>query len=219
VAAVAGSTSSSEGGTPAASASASRAELNQGSTAAHPTVAATGALLVGGASTRFGQPKALATLGGRTLAERGWRTLECFAERIAVGKTADGLRLPFAIHDDGTGVRAPIAGVVAALERARHDVCVVLPVDVPLVTPEALGDLARACARADAAVTQTGPLPAAFHRRSLPVLAARLAADDLRLIDAVAVLGTVVVEVDERLVADADTPADLAELERRLRRP
>ena len=46
----------------------------------------TGVLLVGGASTRFGSSKALARLGGETLAERGWRTLgEVGDERIAVG--------------------------------------------------------------------------------------------------------------------------------------
>ena len=46
----------------------------------------TGILLVGGASTRFGSPKALARLGEETLAERAWRVLgEACEERIAVG--------------------------------------------------------------------------------------------------------------------------------------
>jgi CTP:molybdopterin cytidylyltransferase MocA len=35
----------------------------------------TGILLVGGASTRFHSPKALAELGGETLAARAWRLL------------------------------------------------------------------------------------------------------------------------------------------------
>jgi len=35
----------------------------------------TGVLLVGGASERFGSPKALARFRGETLAERGWRLL------------------------------------------------------------------------------------------------------------------------------------------------
>jgi len=46
----------------------------------------TGVLLVGGASARFGSPKALALLGGETLAERAWRLLgEACNERIAGG--------------------------------------------------------------------------------------------------------------------------------------
>ena len=79
-------------------------------------------LLVGGASTRFGSPKALAQFDGETLAERAWRLLgEACDERIAVGKRADGLELPFDVLDDGTDVRAPIAGVVAGLRAATHD--------------------------------------------------------------------------------------------------
>ena len=54
----------------------------------------TGVLLVGGASRRFGSPKALARLDGETLAERGWRVLGgACEERIAVGKEADALPL------------------------------------------------------------------------------------------------------------------------------
>jgi molybdopterin-guanine dinucleotide biosynthesis protein A len=67
---------------------------------------AAGVLLVGGASRRFGSPKALARIGGETFAERGWRVLgEAFAERVAVGKTADGVSVPFPLTDDGTDVR------------------------------------------------------------------------------------------------------------------
>jgi molybdopterin-guanine dinucleotide biosynthesis protein A len=115
----------------------------------------TGVLLVGGASSRFGSPKALALFRGRTLAEIGWETLAFCDERIAVGKAADGLELPFPVLDDGSEVRAAIAGVVAGLRAAAHEVAVVLPVDTPLVTPASLRALADACR--DAAVPQTGP--------------------------------------------------------------
>jgi molybdenum cofactor guanylyltransferase len=37
--------------------------------------AMSGVLLVGGASARFGSPKALARVGDETLAERAWRVL------------------------------------------------------------------------------------------------------------------------------------------------
>ena len=92
--------------------------------------ALTGVLLVGGASERFGSPKALARIDGRTLAEIAWEKLAFCDERIAVGKRADGLELPFPVLDDGIETRAPIAGVVAGLRAAANDLCVVLPVDV-----------------------------------------------------------------------------------------
>jgi molybdopterin-guanine dinucleotide biosynthesis protein A len=118
-----------------------------------------GVLLVGGASRRFGSPKALALLGGETLAERAWRLLgEVCEERLAVGKAADRLSLPFPVLDDGSEVRASLAGLVAGLRAASHEVAVVVPVDCPLLDAAALRTLAAACR--DAAVPGRGGLPA-----------------------------------------------------------
>ncbi|HEY7691694.1 MAG TPA: molybdenum cofactor guanylyltransferase [Gaiellaceae bacterium] len=172
--------------------------------------ALTGVLLVGGASTRFGSPKALARLGGRTLAEIAWEALAFCAERLAVGKHEDGLELPFGVLDDGTDVRAPIAGVVAGLRAATHERCVVLPVDTPSVTPAALEALAAA--GGDAAVPQTGPLPGAYSRSALPVLERRLAAGELALRSALAELDVRAVMIDPHLLANVNTPDDLARL-------
>jgi molybdopterin-guanine dinucleotide biosynthesis protein A len=174
----------------------------------------TGILLVGGASRRFGSPKALAPWHGRTLAEHGWETLgEACGERLALGKLDDGLELPFPLLDDGTETRAPLAGVVAGLRAATTELCVVLPVDTPLVSPRLLLALADACG--DAGVTQTGPLPAAFRRSALPALERRLAEGDLAMRDALAELETRALYADPRLLANVNTAADLYELERR----
>lgn len=171
----------------------------------------TGVLLVGGASRRFGGPKALARFGGETLAERGWRVLgEACEERLAVGK-AGALELPFAVLDDGGDVRAPIAGVVAGLRAAANDVVVFLPVDCPLVTPALLRSLGEACH--DAAVPQTGPLPGAWAKSALTVLERRLAAGDhLSLRGTYTELDVARLDVDEAQLADIDTPEDLERL-------
>ena len=124
----------------------------------------TGVVLVGGASERFGAPKALARFRGEMLLARAARLLaEVCDEVLVVGKQADGL--PFDVLDDGTSARAPIHGVLAGLRRARHDV-VVLPVDVPLMTPGAL----RALGEAGAVPSARIPLPGAYPRGLLPVL-------------------------------------------------
>jgi molybdopterin-guanine dinucleotide biosynthesis protein A len=168
----------------------------------------TGILLVGGASTRFGSPKALARLDGEVLAERAWRLLRTTCdETIAVGKAADELPLPFSILDDCSSVRAPIAGLVAGLRAARHEVCVVVPVDVPRLSPRAVAVLAAACA--DAATPQTGPLPGAYRKSSLNVLERRLARGELALRDALDELETRVVELDPAELENVNTPADL----------
>ena len=171
----------------------------------------TGVLLVGGASTRFGSPKALACFDGETFAERAWRLLgETCAERIAVGKAADGIELPFAVLDDGTDVRAPLAGVVAGLRAASHPLAIVIPVDVPLLTQEALVVLADACR--DVAVPPSGPLPGAYRNTALSALELALGRQQLSLRDAIAGLDVATVPLDASLLINVNSPDDVRRL-------
>ncbi len=153
----------------------------------------TGILLVGGSSSRFGSPKELAQFEGETLADRAWRLLgEVCDERLAVGR--DGL------VDPGTG---PVAAIAAGLRAAAHELAVVIPVDMPLLTGEALRLLAAACR--DAAVAQAGPLPCAVAQHTLPAFET----GERRLSTVLAGLDTAHIELDERLLANVNTRADL----------
>jgi molybdopterin-guanine dinucleotide biosynthesis protein A len=173
--------------------------------------ALTGVLLVGGASTRFGSPKALAQFDGETLADRAWRLLgEACDERIAVGKLEDGLALPFDLLDDGTAVRAPIVGVVAGLRAARHDLAVVIPVDLPMLTVAALHELAAACR--DVAMPPSGPLPGAYRSTALPELERALADERLALRAAIGDLDVAIVDLDAALLLNVNTPNDVQRL-------
>ena len=166
----------------------------------------TGVLLVGGASMRFGSPKALARFRGETLAERGHRLLAAACEEVlVVGKARELDELPFPVVDDGTADRAPVHGLIAGLRRARHEVVVALPVDVPLVTPEAL----RALGAARAVPSARVPLPGAYPRTMLPELEARVAAGKLSLRG----VNPVVLALPGGLLLDVDTPESLAALE------
>jgi molybdopterin-guanine dinucleotide biosynthesis protein A len=157
-----------------------------------------GILLVGGASTRYGSPKELAELEGETLAERAWRLLgEVCDERLAVGRGG--------LADPGTG---PVAAIAAGLHAAKHELAVVIPVDMPLLTPAALRLLAQACR--DAAIAQQGPLPCAVARRTLP----SFETGERRLRTVLDGLDTARIELDEALLANVNTPADLDTLAR-----
>jgi molybdopterin-guanine dinucleotide biosynthesis protein A len=161
----------------------------------------TGVLLVGGASTRFGSPKALAELDGRTLAEIVWERLgEACDERIAVGKRTDELRLPFELVDDGTELRAPIAGVVAGLRAATSDCCVLVPVDCAWLSADSIRLLGERVA-----VPQTGPLPGAYTKAMLPELDRRMHANELSLRG----VNDNVVDLPPAELRDADVPGDL----------
>jgi molybdopterin-guanine dinucleotide biosynthesis protein A len=170
----------------------------------------TGVLLVGGSSSRFGSPKALALFGGETLGERAYRVLTDAFERVmAVGKEGDALPLPFPVFDDGSDERAAIVGVAAALRLAGTELCAVLPTDMPFVSADLMRSLVAGVEDADAAVVPTGPLPGAYRRTALPVLERRIAAGELALRDALAELDVQVVEADIALLRNVNEPADL----------
>ena len=172
----------------------------------------TGVLLVGGASRRFGSPKAVARFQGEVLGERAHRVLEeAFGRVLVVGKAGDDLALPFDVVDDGSEVRAPIVGLVAALRHAETDVSVVLPTDMPLVSgrappaPGRRGRGPRRCRAADGAAS----------RRVQEVRSARrsrrgFAAGELALYRALEELSVRVVETEEEELRNVNTPADLA---------
>ena len=171
----------------------------------------TGVLLVGGVSSRFGSPKALARLNGETLAERAWNLLgEACAERLAVGKASDEIDLPFEVLDDGTETRAALAGIVAGLRAATTDVSVIVPVDMPRLTADLLLELAAACT--SAAAPLTSPLPAAYRKTALPVLERRLAGGDLALHEALAELDATRLALDETQLKNVNTPDGLRRL-------
>ena len=165
----------------------------------------TGVLLVGGASSRFGSPKALAPFRGETLAERGHRLLaEACDEVLVVGKGGELGELPFPLVDDGTGESAPVYGLIAGLRHASNEHVVALPVDVPLITPAVLRMLGEAGAVPSARV----PLPGGYPRSLLPELE-RLVASGHRSLRGV---NTTVLDVPEAMLVDADTPEELAAL-------
>jgi aminoglycoside 6-adenylyltransferase len=160
----------------------------------------TGVLLVGGASERFGAPKAHALFRGETLADRAWRLLHDVCDEVlAVGK-ADRGGLSFPVFDDGAEEQAPIFGLLAGLRMAENDICLALPVDCPLITPDALRALA-----VTRTVPQTGPLPGAYPRESIGELEARIARGELSLRG----VNPLVLDLDESLLANVNTRAEL----------
>jgi len=165
----------------------------------------TGILLVGGASSRFGAPKAHAELDGATLADRAWQLLGAACdERIAVG---GGVALPFETIADAAPDSGPLGGIVAGLRAAAYDIAVVVPVDMPRLDTTAVHALAAACR--EAAVAQHGPLPAAFARSALPVLEGALARHELRLRDVLTHLDAAEVTLDENVLMNVNRPEDL----------
>ncbi|MCC7073682.1 MAG: molybdenum cofactor guanylyltransferase [Deltaproteobacteria bacterium] len=125
-----------------------------------------GALLAGGESRRMGKDKSALVLEGQTLAERALATLAAVSDRQVIlghGRGCPGgvPRLPDAVAGQG-----PSAGLRALLASGLGDAYLVLPVDMPGVTPAHLQRLVAALAGHHAACfVRAGvlePLPCAL---------------------------------------------------------
>lgn len=144
-----------------------------------------GGLLVGGASVRFGRPKALELLDGRSFAGRAARALRGVADEVVLlgeGPVPDELAGLERLSDIG-GLRGPLAGVLAALA-ARADVAwLVAACDQPHLTVALLDWLVAHRAPERIAVLPRlspggiEPFPAVYEPGSRAVLE-RLAAGD-----------------------------------------
>jgi molybdopterin-guanine dinucleotide biosynthesis protein A len=178
-------------------------------------------VLAGGLGRRMGTPKATAPLGGRPLIAYPLEALASVCGHVVVVAKRD-TELPPGLDrwDEPDEPRHPIAGITHALERANAPI-LVCAADMPFVLPGALETIAAALRDGRRAVVASAdgeiePLLAAYAPEALATL--RAAAPDAALRRIAESLDPVRVEVAAETVFNVNTPEDLAEAERRLRR-
>ncbi len=106
-----------------------------------------GFILAGGRSTRMGRDKALLEIDGENFLARAHSTLSSVCADVSVVLGADqeppaDIRV---VRDVFPG-RGALGGLHAALKSCRGKIAIVLAVDLPLVTPEAVRNLAELAA-------------------------------------------------------------------------
>jgi molybdopterin-guanine dinucleotide biosynthesis protein A len=185
------------------------------------TRAFTGVVLAGGLGRRMGAPKATAALAGRPLVAYPLGALRAVCARVVVVAKRDTELPPDLERWDEPGEpRHPVVGIAHALERAGGPI-VVCAADMPFVTPGVLGLLAGTLVpglKAAAAFCEgrLEPLLAAYAPEAGEILAGAPAGEPLRR--TVESLMPVLVDVTPDVVFNVNTPGDLAEAERRVRR-
>jgi molybdopterin-guanine dinucleotide biosynthesis protein A len=117
-------------------------------------IAASGILLAGGHSRRFGRDKLQLVLDGETLLERTTRVVSEVAEEVFVTGLPTGHAAPpgSIALGDARGGTGPAAGLVAGLQAIHAARAVVVACDLPYLKPDLLRFLLGVLGPADAAV-------------------------------------------------------------------
>lgn len=112
-------------------------------------------ILAGGKSSRMGQDKATLTFNGSTLLQHMQQIAQqCGSANILLSRNTPG-----AINDTHPGA-GPLAGIAAALPYCQQSWLLVLAIDTPLLTAEALQQLLQfAWQNNSAACFSDSPLP------------------------------------------------------------
>jgi len=189
-----------------------------------------GVLLAAGEGSRFGRPKALVEVNGRTLAERGAELLRSGgADPILIVTGAAPVRLPGTQAVDNpdwrTGMGSSLRAALRALAGAQDvSAAVVALADQPLVGPDAVARLIaayRAGASVAVAAYDGQPRnPVLLAREHWPEVIATATGDTgaRAFLRARADLVTLVECGDTGRPDDIDTPADLARVSAALAR-
>lgn len=190
----------------------------------------TGAIIAGGAASRFGgEPKGLKRVGGVRIIDRIATSLQvhCSSLLIASGEAEAADWIPGArIAPDLIGTRASVTGIHAALTAAADGI-IAVAWDMPFVPASLIGEMrARLDGGATAVVPRTtdGPEPlcAAYAARARPMIEGCIRGGRLKLIEILSTLPDVEWIDQEALDAlgapgitffNVNTPADLERAE------
>lgn len=107
-------------------------------------MAYTGIVLAGGKSSRMGVDKTTLEYKGKMLAEWSVNILKPFCNEILVSSNNVTLmQLGYPIVADTFKDNGPMAGIVACLEKAQNEICLVIACDTPFVSPNIYEELIR----------------------------------------------------------------------------
>ncbi len=193
-----------------------------------------GLILAGGRATRFGEDKSAVRLQGVTLLDRAAALLQSLTDDLIIAaRTAGGRHGRARIVNDALADRGPMAGLLAGLRAARHERVLVIPVDMPLLTPPFLRHLILAGAGAEITVPRwragVEPLVGIYATTCIPALDT-LVRGGITAVHAFVTSSALAVRyVDEpeirahgdpdRLFLNINTPDDLTAAEALLRAP
>jgi molybdopterin-guanine dinucleotide biosynthesis protein A len=199
------------------------------------------AIIAGGQSSRFRQPKALTLVAGKPLLLHVIDACETFANQILVVVNSKSDRAEFAKYfpenqiftDIASEFRCPLLGALTAFQYAQHPYTQLLPCDSPLIHPIFFEIMWSMVENHNAAVPRwpngwIEPLHSVFETQAAKEVAAKCLADNHpRMQCLIDNLGHVIYlstnalqRFDKKLqtFTNVNTPADLRRIEQILRK-
>ena len=151
---------------------------------------ATGVVLAGGRSTRMQRDKALLPFEGRPLVSHVVEGLGAHVDEVLVSAddAAKYAFLALPVISDRVPQQGPMMAVASTLERARNDMVLYSPCDVPHLPPALVARLFRAARGGGDVIVPRGPdgryepLFAIYRRSALPELLRALDAGERRIV-------------------------------------
>jgi len=175
-----------------------------------------GAILIGGASTRMGTPKAELEYLGVPFVDHAVATLSLVVSDVVIsGGSYDGhlTAVPDTRQDGG-----PLAGILAALRHAEGRAVMVLAVDLPLVTVDLVSRLvepriARSAVRVATDGTSTQPLCGVYGPAVESMIEGRLATGKGSVFGLLEAVDTVeYIHAEGHTLSNINTPDDFESL-------
>lgn len=181
----------------------------------------TGFVLAGGASSRMGRDKAFLAYRGTTLLEHIAGAVRDAAGNVAIiGEPARFANLGCQVFPDRSPSLGPLGGLFTALSVTQTDWNLIVACDMPGITADSLrillkmSEITKAdCVAAASSQGSVEPLCAVYHRRCLPLVARAAKDKRLKMFDLLAELRVDGEILDQAALANANTPAEWAELQ------
>jgi len=167
-----------------------------------------GAVLAGGASTRYGRNKALEVFRGERLVERSLGGVRALCEPVflVANDLTPYLDLDAVLLQDVVLHQGPLGGLYTALLFSPRDWVFVKATDMPFLVPELVELMTRHASRADVVtcLTEGGyqPLMALYHRRCLAAVADVLAQERRKVTAFYSAVRVAAIPEEEWRVAD-----------------
>ncbi|MCY8694814.1 molybdenum cofactor guanylyltransferase [Bacillus inaquosorum] len=163
-------------------------------------------LLAGGASRRFGEPKAFVKWRGRMFYEWAKRALGEHTVIISRPEFIDRFQEngENEVYQDAEPFQGmgPLAGIYTAFKKTNGDLYTVLSCDTPLIQRRTMLELKRLMTAGTDAVVPISdgrehPLIAMYHKRIMPILYDQLSEKRLRISDLLARISVCYVHAEE----------------------